>query len=152
MNKVPPARRLYPSLKDPNYLVLDSRRRLLKKEIQQIITVNKSDLTLLDIGGSKKPYAPLFSPVTRQHIALDLWSRSADLIGVGECLSFASDSIDLVLCTQILEHVRRPVAITDEIYRVLKPGGRVFVSVPAVFPLHGSPEDNWRFMSGEFAY
>jgi SAM-dependent methyltransferase len=36
----------------------------------------------------------------------------------------------------------------DEIYRVLKPSGIAFISVPAIYPLHGGPYDNWRFMAG----
>ena len=105
-------------------------------------------MTLLDVGGHEKPYQPLFAPLVAQHIGLDMGHREADVHGLGEALPFASSSIDIVLCTQVLEHVCWPQDIVDEIHRVLRPGGTAFVSVPAVFPVHGGPYDNWRFMSG----
>ena len=51
-----------------------------------------------------------------------------------ECLSFASDSFDLMLSNDVLEHVNDPTAAIGEIYRVLKPGGELFLSVP--FHIH----------------
>jgi len=58
----------------------------------------------------------------------------------------ADASIDVVLCTQVLEHIPEPVAVVAEIRRVLKPGGRLLLSVPSIFPQHGSPGDYWRYM------
>jgi SAM-dependent methyltransferase len=55
-------------------------------------------------------------------------------------------SYDLVLCTQVLEHCENPQVIVNECYRVLKPGGTLIVTVPSIYPVHGYPADNWRFM------
>jgi len=45
-------------------------------------------------------------------------------------LPFASRSFDLVICHHSLEHFRDPAGAIREIRRVLKPQGRLFVSVP----------------------
>ena len=47
-----------------------------------------------------------------------------------EGLPFDADSIDEVMATQVLEHLERPTALLEEIYRVLKPGGLIDVMVP----------------------
>lgn len=142
------ASRLYPPLTHNSYLVLSRRRELLQEEIDDMVREGLQNLTVLDVGGHEKPYQPLFAPLAERHIALDLGHREADVHGLGEALPFVTNSVDVVLCTQVLEHVWWPLDIVREIYRVLKPGGRAFISVPAVFPQHGGPYDNWRFMSG----
>jgi SAM-dependent methyltransferase len=45
-------------------------------------------------------------------------------------LPFDDSSFDGVVAKDLLEHVRDPVAVVNELRRVLKPGGRVFASSP----------------------
>jgi SAM-dependent methyltransferase len=47
-------------------------------------------------------------------------------------LSFANESFDLVLTSDVLEHIPDPYAAHREIFRVLKPGGRHIFTVPFV--------------------
>jgi SAM-dependent methyltransferase len=62
-------------------------------------------------------------------------------------LPFADDSIDVVLCTEVLEHCRDPKGACREIYRVVKPDGLALVSSPFCWPDHRTNEydDYWRF-------
>lgn len=57
---------------------------------------------------------------------------------------FAPDSIGTVVCLDTLEHVRRPWEAASEIYRILKPGGKVLISIPFNFAVHCHPDDYWR--------
>ena len=140
--------RLYPPITSHSYLVLVRRRELLQREVARLVADGLRGLTLLDVGGHDRPYKGLFLPLVSNYIAMDLCGREADVHARGELIPFRDRSMDIVLCTQVLEHVIRPEEIVDEIHRVLKPGGVAFISVPAVFPLHGGPYDNWRFMAG----
>ena len=56
-----------------------------------------------------------------------------------------SGSVDLVVSVSVLEHVRDPRKVVAEIFRILKPGGIIYVNVPFVFPFHADPDDFWRF-------
>jgi SAM-dependent methyltransferase len=89
---------------------------------------------LLDLGsGSQKPYADLFE--ASNHIGIDLYEPS-DLWGDISSLPFADQVADLVLCTEVLEHVAEPGAVLAEARRVLEPGGHLVVTVPLIWGEH----------------
>jgi SAM-dependent methyltransferase len=52
---------------------------------------------------------------------------------------------DAIVCTQVLEHVPEPTAVLQELHRVLKPGGRLYLSCPFYFPEHLQPHDYYRY-------
>ncbi len=57
---------------------------------------------------------------------------------------FASGVYDLVLCTEVLEHVHGWSVAWRNLARALKPGGTLIVSCPFFYPLHEVPHDHWR--------
>jgi SAM-dependent methyltransferase len=59
--------------------------------------------------------------------------------------SIPSDRFDYVVCTEVLEHTLQPFAAAAELHRILRPGGRLFLSVPFNFRIHGPLPDCWRF-------
>lgn len=59
-------------------------------------------------------------------------------------LGFPDNSFDAVVCWSVLEHVPNPNKAIDEMFRVLKPGGYIWVQLPFLFPYHGAPHDYWR--------
>lgn len=56
------------------------------------------------------------------------------LSGSAYLLPFSDDSFDLVVCSEVLEHLHDYKDAIKEINRVLKPGGQFLASVPAEFP------------------
>jgi SAM-dependent methyltransferase len=54
-------------------------------------------------------------------------------------------SIDAALATELLEHVPHPAPLLAEVLRVLRPGGRLFLTVPYLWPLHDVPDDQFRY-------
>jgi SAM-dependent methyltransferase len=57
-----------------------------------------------------------------------------------------SESWDLIICSQVLEHLFEPMKAVSQIYRLLKPGGYAILDSPWDYPYHGLPDydDYWR--------
>jgi len=99
---------------------------------------------VLDAGAGKRPYAGIFH--RQQYESCDMpggfYPQKHDF----ECFLHAvpqpAGTYDAVINTQVLEHVPDPAAVLRELNRVLKPGGKLLLSVPLTAPLHGEP---WHF-------
>ena len=52
----------------------------------------------------------------------------------GENLPFRDASIDFAICTAVLQYIREPAKVIDEIYRVLRPGGKLYTDIVFLFP------------------
>jgi SAM-dependent methyltransferase len=106
---------------------------------------------LLDIGCGNKPYSSLFK--VDLYIGLDIDSENsrkrakADKFYDGSVFPFADRSFDSALCNQVLEHVFNPEEFISEIARVLKPGGKLLLTVPFVWDEHEQPYDYARYTS-----
>ena len=49
-------------------------------------------------------------------------------------IPFEDNSFDLIICSEVLEHLHEYNAALNEMFRVLKPGGKLYASVPAEWP------------------
>ncbi len=54
--------------------------------------------------------------------------------GDATCLPFPDASFDRVICSEVLEHIPNYIAVIEELNRVLKPGGRLCITVPRAWP------------------
>lgn len=106
---------------------------------------------LLDVGCGTKPYRKLFN--VTGYVGLDIDSEStqkrgiADYLYDGEKFPFRDADFDSILCNQVLEHVFNPDDFLGEISRVLKPGGKLLLTVPFVWDEHEQPYDFARYSS-----
>ena len=88
-------------------------------------------------------YIGLDYPVT----VTDLYNTRPDVFADAASLPFTTCSIDTVLMFDVIEHVALPGNALQEIYRVLKPGGRLLLSMPFLYPAHDEPHDYQRLTS-----
>ena len=121
---------------------------LLLREILKTVPYVKG--RLLDIGCGEKPYLDIFSSHTVSYTGIDIPQSlhkkdAVDIFANAHHLPFKKDTFDTVLCLEILEHVKQPLEVLKEIYRVLKPGCVLVLSAPQNYWLHNDPEDLYRF-------
>lgn len=70
---------------------------------------------------------------------------TVNIIADAAQLPFYNKSIDMILSESTLEHVSFPEKAMEEIRRVVKKGGFVYLELPFVFPYHASPNDYTRW-------
>jgi SAM-dependent methyltransferase len=107
---------------------------------------------VLDVGAGAQPYRPLLPPGARY--------RAIDVAAAGEAFGYdlpdteyfegdrwpvEDGSVDVVLATETLEHVPEPAVFLAEARRVLRPGGRIVLTVPFAARWHYIPHDYWRY-------
>jgi SAM-dependent methyltransferase len=52
---------------------------------------------------------------------------------------------DVVVCTQVLEHLANPLIALQELSRILRKGGKLYLTTNFLFPIHGAPYDFFRY-------
>lgn len=111
---------------------------------------------VLDVGAGNAPYRELFAHA--EYLTLD-WAASehagatgADIVGSADDLPVEAGSLDLILCTQVLEHVPEPGAVLNECARVLVSGGRLALTAPLLWEQHEMPYDYYRYTESGLRY
>ena len=110
----------------------------------------------LDIGCGQKPYEKLFN--SSWYIGLEVdtienrKNKKADYFYDGKTFPFQDNEFESVIVNEVFEHVFNPVDFLKEIYRVLKPGGTLLITVPFVWDEHEQPYDYGRYTSFGLQY
>ena len=128
-------------------------QHLVAKNLKNFVMNNLSNIPkakinkLLDVGCGGKPYKKYIGSKC-SWIGLDLEENEVADIKVqrnDQKWPLDSSQFDYVLCTEVLEHCLFPEEVINEITRVLKPSGRLFLTTPFMYPVHGAPSDYRRF-------
>jgi SAM-dependent methyltransferase len=137
-----------------NYKNLD--RYYIRASILKSINENLSSFSgsLLDIGCGKMPYKSyiLENSEVKKYVGLDIETAldydskiKPDVTWNGKTMPFEDASFDCAFGTEVLEHCPEPEIILKEVYRILKPNGIFFFTVPFLWNLHEVPHDEYRY-------
>lgn len=109
---------------------------------------------LIDVGCGKMPYRQYMlnnSDLTK-YTGLDIETAlvydqevQPDFTWDGITMPFDDETFDCAMATEVFEHCPDVDIILNETYRVLKPGGKLFFTVPFLFYLHEVPHDEYRY-------
>jgi SAM-dependent methyltransferase len=144
----PGRERRYPGIGDSAYLM---HREITRSLVAARDAFLRPGLRILDVGCGVQPYYPLFAEIASDYVGSDVepGPRIAYVSPV-ESLPIPDAQYDVVLCTQVLEHVRHPQRALREMTRVLVPGGHLFLTTLGVYPFHPHPADYWRWTQQGF--
>jgi SAM-dependent methyltransferase len=116
--------------------------KLTRVTLDRFVDRHASTGLTLDIGAQTGPYKAAFP----NRVAIDIVPRDGiAVVTDAQALGLASATFDVVLCTEVLEHIPEPQAAIDEMFRVLKPGGTLLLTTRFLFPIHDAPHDYFRF-------
>ena len=101
---------------------------------------------VLDFGAGKGKQKALAVAKGKSYAALDIEARpNIDIVGDVLDPPVKDASYDTIISTQVMEHVRKPWVMAQQIERILRPGGIAIVSAPFITPFHSDPHDYFRF-------
>lgn len=111
--------------------------------------------TVIDCGTGTRDFEQLFAGQYDKYLGFDFesdesrWEISLENIDFNasiDSIPIGDNSADTVLNYSVLEHVPfDPLLGLKEMYRILKPGGFAFISIPFTYNTHGKNSDFWRW-------
>ena len=117
---------------------------------------------LLDVGGGPGFFADEFTAAGASYVPCDVDAGELRLHGrtpgprtvqgSGMALPFRTGAFDVCYSSNVLEHVPEPWTMADEMLRVTRPGGTVFLSYTLWFgPWGGHETSPWHYLGGRRA-
>jgi SAM-dependent methyltransferase len=104
---------------------------------------------VVDIGGKRAQKRGNYRPPEAQagawiYVNIDP-ATNPDVLADAAVVPLPDETVDVIICTETLEHVANPQAVMNEIHRLLRPGGVLIGSIPFLYPVHADPHDFQRF-------
>ncbi len=106
---------------------------------------------LLDHGCGKVPLYGMYRTLVTEAVCID-WSASLhgtqhvdEIVDLNGPLPFPAESFDTILSNDVMEHIKEPEIAWSEMARVLRPRGKLILSVPFLYGVHEAPHDYHRW-------
>lgn len=124
------------------------RRHLRPEDVQGRAVL---EVGALNVNGSVRPFVCALQPESYLGIDLQAGSGVDEICDAAELVShFGAKRFDLLVSTELLEHVRDWRKVISEFKQVLKPGGLLLVTTrSAGFHYHAFPDDFWRYEASD---
>ncbi len=130
---------------NPFYII----RSRLNRSISQY--ANQIQGNVLDVGCGSKPYQEFFKNCKYTGLDVEMsrkrFGEKVDVYFQGNELPFETGSFDAAVSFEVLEHVPNTDLFLNELNRVLKPNGKLLLTVPFSWEEHEVPHDYYRFTS-----
>jgi SAM-dependent methyltransferase len=129
-------------------LDFNSSRYRLYEEVSAFALSIPKGAYLLDAGSGNQPYRELVQHTNYESADFEELDKSyaktryiCDL----RAIPVEDERYDYIFFNQVMEHLPEPKAVLQELYRVLKPRGKIFYSGPLFYEEHQVPFDYFRY-------
>ena len=104
---------------------------------------------VLDIGGKKDNKRGKFKPPLNdikswEYLNIDI-NTNPDYCCSADNIPVKDNTFDIIVMTEVMEHLERPTPVIKECYRVLKNSGKLIATMPFMYALHADPCDFQRW-------
>jgi len=133
------------------------------KWIEHTLKKIPEGLTILDAGAGESQFKKFCTHL--KYIAQDfgqyegkgkvgiqtgIWDNSQlDIVSDIAAIPLPDNSVDAIMCTEVLEHIPHPIAAVKEFSRLVKPGGYLLITAPFASLTHFAP---YHFATGLSRY
>ena len=125
--------------------LISNRQELGEREIITLLSISEFYGNKISLSEGEKQFLDL--GCGDQHLRKSVEDRNMNYLGLDitdvnfefDKLPFQNNSIDIIVSLAVIEHIANPDNFLSEIFRVLKPGGIVYISTP-----------NWYYSYKEF--
>lgn len=124
-----------------DYFIINHLRRFLENQLDQCVV---SGCRVCDIGCGEQPLRAHIEALGGIYTGVDIAQNSSgtvDVIASITNIPLPNSCFDVILCTEVLEHVSDTFAAFHELARLVKGGGKIILTVPFAYPLHEEPYD-----------
>ena len=124
-------------------------RDLMHERLKKIIIKG----SCLDVGGGKLvDYRNIVTYLEEpESINFDPAIKSTHLHDLNYVMPFQDETYDNVTCFNTLEHLFEDDLALSEIFRIVKKGGKIYIFIPFLYRVHGSPDDYHRHTADEWS-
>ncbi len=136
-------------LLSPPSVTLNLHGKNSYKKLRLLLENNTNRPKILQVGCGESfggGIVNLGETILHKMINLDIRiTPLTNVIGDAIALPFLNNQFDGVIIQATLQYTKNPVLVAKEIYRVLKPGGYVYVEAPFFEPFYPNHNDKYRF-------
>lgn len=112
-----------------------------QKRIKVILSRYAEESIILNLGSG-----PTYLIGRRDIINIDAYAfNEVDIVADASSIPIEDNSADLIINIALLEHVKTPKEVINEIHRIIKYNGEIFCFVPFMQPFHAAPNDFQRW-------
>lgn len=127
-----------------DYFIVRHLGRFIQETLRSLV---RPGARVVDVGCGEQPMRALVESLGGRYWGVDVAhnrTRTVHALATASQLPFAPSSFDVVLCTEVLEHVSNHRTALAELVRILAPDGSIVLTVPFLYPLHEEPHDHVR--------
>jgi|GEM_PF-4971848 len=133
--------------KNPGSIIEESIRT---EKLKKFFRHYGSGECLLDLGCGPRPYYSIYKSHFEKTIGADLADspfpkKQIDIYCKATEVPLPDESIDVILCTEVLHDLAEPDEFFNEVKRLLKPDGYLVMTSPFVVPIVDGEYDHYRY-------